>query len=164
MRLETCCFTGHRLLPEKELPSIQKRLEEQVFSLIQQGVKYFGTGGALGFDTLAAQTVLKVRQTYSEIKLILVLPCRDQSKHWSQNHQTVYQGILAQADKIVYTSEIYYKGCMQKRNRHLVDSSAYCICYLTQATGGTAYTVRYAKAQGLTILSCADKHVPPSET
>ena len=29
--------------------------------------------------------------------------------------------------------------------------SAYCIGYCTRSTGGTAYTLRYAKAQGLTV-------------
>ena len=157
MREETCCFTGHRQLPQSERPDIQKRLEEQVLKLIQQGVKYFGAGGALGFDTLAAQTVLQVKKAHPQIKLVLVLPCRDQARYWPQEHQMMYQSILDQADKTVYVSQTYYKGCMQKRNRYLVDCSAYCICYLTHTTGGTAYTVRYAKAQGLTILSCSDK-------
>ena len=57
------------------------------------------------------------------------------------------------ADKIVYTSENYYNGCMHKRNRHLVDNSSLCIAYLTKESGGTAYTVNYARQNGLTIIN-----------
>lgn len=53
--------------------------------------------------------------------------------------------------KVVYTAEHYYRGCMFKRNRHLVDNSSVCICYLTSDHGGTAYTVRYAQSQQLRL-------------
>ena len=42
---------------------------------------------------------------------------------------------------------------MHKRNRHLVDNSSLCIAYLTKESGGTAYTVNYARQSGLTIIN-----------
>lgn len=59
------------------------------------------------------------------------------------------------ADKVVYTSQDYYSGCMHKRNRHLVDNSSRCICFLTEKTGGTFYTVNYASEHGLMIINTA---------
>ena len=64
MRSKTVCFTGHRELPTDDLPEISKRLEDTLVALIEQGYCYFGAGGALGFDTLAAQTVLRLRERY----------------------------------------------------------------------------------------------------
>ena len=122
---------------------------------IEQGYRYFGCGGALGFDTLAAQTVLRLRETYPEIRLILVLPCRNQTRGWKQDAVAEYDRIIKAADKVTYTSEQYYSGCMHKRNRHLVDSSSLCICYLTEQSGGTAYTVNYARSLGLKIVNVA---------
>ena len=153
----TCCFTGHREIPEESLMEIKQRLEEQVVRLIQQGVIYYGAGGALGFDTLAAQTILALKNAYPQVKLILVLPCQNQSERWNRADRAIYEGILAQADKVVYISEHYYKGCMHKRNRHLVDCSDYCICYLNRLSGGTYYTVRYAREKGLKIINCAEQ-------
>ena len=46
---------------------------------------------------------------------------------------------------------------MQKRNRHLVDNSSLCISYLTSDSGGTAYTVDYAKANGLKVINLAEQ-------
>ncbi len=153
MKEKTCCFSGHRKIPSESLTAIYRKLEETLIFYIDQGYRYFGAGGALGFDTLAAQTVLHLKQRYPQIKLILVLPCKDQASRWSVQDLKEYERIKALADKVVYTSEHYYAGCMHKRNRHLVDNSSLCICYLAQSSGGTAYTVNYAKAQGLTIVN-----------
>ena len=153
---KTCCFTGHRLIPNAEIPCIKEKLKETVRGLITQGVIYFGAGGALGFDTLAAQTVLDLKEEYPHIKLILVLPCVNQTKGWKQSDIDMYEFIKSKCDKFVYTSEDYYDGCMLKRNRHLVDNSSYCVCYLKQKRGGTAYTYNYAVKQGLKVINIAE--------
>lgn len=155
MKELTCCFTGHRSIPTEDYDAIKKRTEEAVERLIERGVVFFGAGGALGFDTLAAEVVLEKKKSHPNVKLILVLPCYDQDRLWSYEDKKVYANIKAQADKIVYTSEKYTRGCMHKRNRHLVDGSAYCICYLVKEEGGTFYTVNYAKDANLKIINVA---------
>ena len=152
----TCCFTGHRALPPEERGAIAYQLERTVIMLIQAGIRFFGAGGARGFDTLAAQTILKLRRKHPHIKLILVLPCLSQTQGWRDEDIKVYESIKTAADKVTYTSEKYTQGCMHKRNRHLVDHSSICVCYLTEDRGGTAYTVNYAKKQGLKVINLAD--------
>ena len=71
---DVCCFTGHRYLPADRLGEIKKRLEAESEACIRQGVILFETGGALGFDTMAAHTVLRLREGYA-VRLRLVLPC-----------------------------------------------------------------------------------------
>lgn len=155
MRERTCCFTGHRLINRSEYDNIKSITKKTIISLINKGVVYFGAGGALGFDTIAEECVLELREKYPQIKLILVLPCKDQTRNWLDSDVKKYNDILKRADKVVYTSERYSEGCMLKRNRHLVDNSKYCICYLKRENGGTAYTVNYAKQSGLTIYNVA---------
>ena len=123
--------------------------------LIGQGVVFFTCGGALGFDTMAALAVLKLRQKVTHMRLLLVLPYKGQARGWSKKDRRIYNHILNKADEVVYTSEYYYAGCMHKRNRHLVESSMVCVCYLNRAEGGTAYTVDYAKQKGLRIINLA---------
>lgn len=48
---------------------------------------------------------------------------------------------------------------MPKRNRHFVNYSSTCICYLNRQTGETAYTVGYAQEKGLWIENMADESV-----
>ena len=97
------------------------------------------------------------------MKLILVLPCLTQTRGWRPEDVTEHERIKAQADKVVYTSQQYTRGCMHRRNRHLVDNSGVCVCYLTKDSGGTAYTVGYAKKQELEIVNIAhvEKCVSP---
>lgn len=156
MRENTCCFTGHRKVPPAERQQISDRLEQTVIELIQSGVCYFGAGGALGFDTMAAQTILKLQKDYPQIKLILVLPCKTQTRGWREKDVEIYESIKKAANKVTYTSEEYTRDCMLKRNRHLVDNSSVCVAYLTEATGGTAYTVDYARKRGIRVINLGD--------
>lgn len=153
MRNKTVCFTGHRKISCEQYESIAGRLEKELIYLIEQGYLFFGAGGALGFDTLAALTVLHLKEQYPQIKLILVLPCKTQTKSWDKEDIDVYEDIKRRCDKYVYTSEEYARGCMFKRNRHLVDNSSVCVTYLTENIGGTAYTVSYAEQQGLYVIN-----------
>ncbi len=156
LKIHTACFSGHRKIPPERLSTVTRRLRTTIVELIENGYLYFGAGGALGFDTLAAQVVLDLKSKHPQIKLILVLPCLSQSNRWSKHDQVVYEDIKAKADKVVYTSREYTRGCMHNRNRHLVDNSSACICYLTEATGGTAYTVEYAKRKALRVINIAE--------
>ncbi|WP_343252362.1 SLOG family protein [Ligaoa zhengdingensis] len=151
----TCCFTGHRALPPEEIPAIKKRLEDAVADVIGRGADTFLAGGALGFDTLAAQTVLAMRAQHPQTRLILVLPCRDQAKFWGPADREAYEWVKAGADRVIYTAQTYRRDCMHLRNRYLAEHSDCCICYLTQPAGGTRYTVAACRARGLPVLNLA---------
>ena len=152
---KTCCFSGHRNMPEDALETIKKRLEAEIVDLLYQGVRYFYTGIAPGFETLAALTVLKLKNHFSYIQLILVLPGKDQSANWRADDKKIDNQILAQADNVVYVADNNYGSCRQEYTRYLVDNRRFCICYLTGAIGGTAHTVDYAKQRGLRIINIA---------
>ncbi len=152
MREKTCCFTGHRYILENKKEEIKDKTKEEVIKLINKGVIYFGTGGAIGYDTIAAEIVLELKEIYSNIKLILILPCFDQTKGWKEKDIEKYSGIKKKADKVRVLSERYYIGCMHTRNRYMVDNSAYCICYCKKTSGGTFYTVNYALKNNTNVI------------
>lgn len=153
---KTVCFTGHRIIPVKDQEKLELYLKQILIELIEKGYCYFGAGGALGFDTVAALIVLRLKEIYTHIRLILVLPCKSQANSWKEKDKQVYEWIKSQADKVVYTSGDYTKGCMHKRNRHLVDNSSVCVCYLTESKGGTYYTVGYARSKNCKVINTAD--------
>ncbi len=147
----TCCFTGHRHIEHFSCHSIQQSLKTAVKNLIDEGYQNFISGGALGFDQLAAETVLNFKKKHPHIRLIMVLPCLEQEKFWTNTQKKKYYAILSAADKIIYTSEHYFKGCMFQRNRYLVDSASCVLAYLERDAGGTKYTVDYAEKTGAKI-------------
>ena len=151
----TCCFTGHRDIPADLEQYLTERITDGINYLYSHNVRTFLTGGAVGFDLLAAKAVLKYRESCSDIRLIVVMPCQDQTKGWSQRDIDAHELINRLADGVICLSEHYYKGCMHQRNRVLVNNSSTCICYLTQTEGGTAYTVNYARNRGLSVFNLA---------
>lgn len=152
-----CCFTGHRHIEASEFPIIGQRLKDTMRKLIKQGVVFYGCGGAIGFDMLAGFVTLELKKECPAVKLIMVLPCRNQDNKWLLRDKANYRKLLAAADKIVYVSEQYFEGCMAKRNAHLVQNSGTCIAYLKHtARSGTAQTVRMAREKGLTVFNLAE--------
>lgn len=160
MKNQSCCFTGHRKISEEDTPLVRERLDTVLRQLISEGVRNFYAGGALGFDTLAALAVLTLRKTFPQIRLVLVLPCQNQTRGWSSEDILVYEAIKDRADKVIYTSQHYFSGCMHLRNRYLVDHCGVCVCYLTCLSGGTRYTVDYCRRRGVPVLNLVEP-LPP---
>ena len=150
---KACCFTGHRHISEKKIELIRRNLKNTIIKAIENGYDTFYAGGAVGFDTMAAQIILELKEEYPKIKLKLALPCKSQTDGWDKNDVDEYDRIKKLADEVIYTSEENKKGCMHKRNRYLVDNSSLCICYITRKSGGTAYTVKYAQNNGMTVVN-----------
>ena len=148
-----CCFTGHRFIKNAEKERIRKQISNQVTALYDGGYRQFYTGGAIGFDTIAAFTVLEVRKNMTDIKLSLILPCPDQDKLWRDADRSRYQIIFGEADSFEYVSCEYTPHVMLKRNQLLVEKSSSCICYLNNQKSGTSYTVKYALEKNLDVFN-----------
>ncbi len=148
-----CCFTGHRAIPAEESEGIRLKIQAEAENLINKGVVVFIAGGALGFDTIAARTVLALKSKYPFIKLVLALPCDNQSEKWSDCNKRIYDDILSGCDLAHYVNRAYKNDCMRLRNEYMVKHAKYCVCYLRKQCGGTAYTVGYAKRMERVIIS-----------
>lgn len=152
----TCCFTGHRNLPVGQEEEIWKRVYACLNPLLEEGVRYFGVGGALGFDTLVAEKLLALRESQSQIRIILVQPFEGYQSRWTPAQQARAAAVEGRVDKVVVCCQTPSREAFLARDRHLVDGSAYCIGYCTRTTGGTAYTLRYAEKQGLQIYNVGE--------
>ena len=155
MNENTVCFTGHRKLNENE-NLIKERLFSVIENLVSEGFTRFIAGGALGFDTLAANAVLKIRETHPHISLAIAIPHRNQAGSWSDEEKDEYKKILEAADEQILLSENYFRGCFHVRNRYMVDNSTVCVAYLLEEKGGTFSTVKYALKKGLKIINLAE--------
>ena len=154
-REQTLFFTGHRDIYRTEGSDAFELLCATVRSFIEKGYKFFITGGALGFDTMAAEAIIKLRAEFPQIKLILMLPCKSQTAAWGAWQIRKYNETLRAADEVIYTSEDYSRECMFIRDRAMADASSVCIAYCKKQTGGTAYTVSYALKKGISVTNLA---------
>ncbi len=149
------CFTGHRILGDGERAQIDVKLSALISALVSRGTKLFITGGALGFDTCAALSVLRARQTCRGVRLRLMIPCPDQDRYWTPADRTVYSEILKRADEKILVSPSYHRGCMLSRDRAMVDAADLCVAWLRpdETDGGTIYTVKYAEKHGVPVFN-----------
>ena len=145
---QTCCVTGHRIIPPGEEQKIMTRTRYILRDLIsQKRVRYFGVGGAVGYDMLVVEYLIWLKaHKHHQIKIISVLPYPDwrETDDWDFDLRRREDWILFNSDKTVYVSQQAGKGVFLLRDRKLVDGSGYCLSYCNRPMTGTAYTVRYA--------------------
>ena len=144
-----CCFTGHRRISAETAAALSGQLDALLRQLFAEGVREFYCGGALGFDTLAEEAVLRLREREPSVRLHLILPCPDQDVRWPPSVRRRYAELLEQADDVEYAAESYSTACIFERNRRLVDYTTICAAYRTHAGGGTDYTAALTKAKQL---------------
>lgn len=154
---QTCCFTGHRNLPVRRVPVIQEALRRRVLLLLTEGVLYYKVGGAVGFDTLAAEVLLSLRPEHPEMHVALYYPFDGFTAQWEPEQMERYRRLLPCYDEVVCVSPPPKRAAdaYLLRDRRLVDGSATVVAYCTRRSGGTAYTLRYAQRAGCRIFNLA---------
>lgn len=160
---QTVAFTGYRT---QKLPfdswdapmgvTIREYLYREYESLIKMGYRYFLTGGAEGSDLTAAEVILELRRKYKgkyRISHEICLPCYNHNKNWSDENKARFEEV-AKKSIITYVNECeYFNGCMQARNRFMVDTSSVLVCVYDGQSGGTKYTVEYAESRKKKIIN-----------
>ena len=149
-----CAFTGHREIPSDEYEKIRVFTKKTVDLLISRGVTEFISGGAVGYDMLSAEIVIEAKK-YAPVKLVIAVPCKGQERYYSFSDKKRYKYIMENADEITVLSEHYYNGCMQVRNRYMVNKADFLVSYCTKTSGGTYYTKSYAEKEGKFVIECS---------
>ncbi len=162
MDRKICCFSGHR--PQKlsfgydeghpDCVRLKTALKNEILLKIQRGCTGFLTGMAMGTDIWCAEIVLELKKQYrrSNITLTAVIPFQNQASSYPAEYMKRYARLLQCADSTVLIGEKYAPGCMQKRNRYMVDNAGCLIAVWGGAAGGTRDTLRYARKKGLEIV------------
>lgn len=159
-RQETCCFTGHR--PNK-LPwrydetdprclKLKTRIADAVEAAYAEGYRHFLCGMARGCDLYFCETVLEFRETHPDVTIEAAIPCPTQTDTWPERERQRYQRLLEICDVCTMVSASYSSGCMQRRDRYMVDHASLLIAAFDGSAGGTRYTVEYALKRGISIL------------
>lgn len=160
---QTVSFSGHRpqRLPgygdpeNREAQRLITTLREHIEDAIRRGKLYFIHGAMAGFDLLAAEQVISLKNQFPNIQLISVAPYSvhffSREKCWTPEWIHRAREVFLQHDFGISLSEHYRPGIYYERNRVLVNHSAELICYHDGGKGGTEQTIRYAKSKSLHI-------------
>ena len=147
-REHTAAFTGHRRYDGE----CDDALRAVVRELYGRGFRVFWSGMALGFDLAAAEAVLALRAERGGVTLEAAVPCLDQDRFWPERAQARYRYLLSRCDTRTVLEHSYSPGCMERRNRYMVDRSSVLVAVYNGGSGGTLNTIRYARSRGLTVL------------
>ncbi len=151
----TCCFTGHRELPEMDSESYRAllaALETAVRDAIGEGCTRFVIGGALGFDLLAGEWIATLKKIDPAVTLAVYIPYRGQANGYPDAEKARYRALLAAADETIVLNETYHRGCMRERNARMVRDADLCIAYVRRRPSGSAQTMRLAERKGIPVF------------
>ena len=156
----TCTFTGHRAekLPwgynenDPRCRRLKQTLYDTLEAVYESGFHRFICGMAEGCDLYFAETVMALKSTYPHITLEAAIPCPSQADGWSERQQARYRDILSRCDYETMVQQSYTPGCMQRRNRYMVDHASLLIAVNDGARGGTRSTIEYAFKRGVNVL------------
>jgi len=148
-----CSFTGHRLIKKEHASGLEALLMRSIEYAYSEGCRDFFSGGAVGFDTLAARCVVKFRISHPDARLVLLLPCMNQDEKWNAAQRDSYEFLLSNADEVEYVSEEYNESCMRERNFLLASRADILVAYVGHSRSGASQTVRMADSMGKTIYN-----------
>lgn len=105
------------------------------------------SGMAIGWDTWLAQ----VAQAKG-IPVWAYVPFKNQGSKWPPPARLAYNEILRKSEIVTYLSDEYYPDVFLARDRAMVEDADYIYSLLNPEakSGGTYYTVQYAKKQNKT--------------
>lgn len=159
-------FTGHR--PEfppfgddENSPSYQAlkaRLRREIIKFAQLGATIFSCGMARGIDIICGELVVSILDEYPNVSFCCVLPYRNHGQRWPSSWRDRHNALLSKAHWIDCLNETSHRGCFHQRDRYLVEcADALIAVYDGRATGGTAYTVQYARKIGVEVIAIDPK-------
>ncbi len=122
--LRTCCFFGHRKVPDAE--KIKNRVYKEVENLIvNKGVCIFLLGSKSEFDDLCHAVVTILKEKYPHIKRIYV---RAEFQHINDDYKNY---LLESYEDTYYPERIENSGKASyvERNQEMINKANYCIVY-----------------------------------
>ena len=159
----TCCVTGHRSIPCRQADYVRARLKDEIRQAAAQGFTRFLSGYAEGVDQLFAELVLQAMSEYPQIRLEAAIPFRGRVERLQANPKT--KPLLMAASKVTVVCEAYSPSCFHIRNHYMVSESVRVIAvHDGRQSGGTAATLRRAKAKGRDVREILMNSENPSET
>ena len=132
--------------------ALKRCIYDAVEAVYYSGVRHFISGMASGGDLYFCEAVLALRAEHPEVTLEAAIPFEGQAGRWPEALRLRYERLLTECDYRTVISRDYTPECMMRRNRYMVEASAYLIAAYNGVAGGTRATLLYAMRRGLEII------------
>ncbi len=150
---KTAAFTGHRCI-NADVSILKNELTHIISEQYHNGFRVFITGGAVGFDLLAAEVILELQQEFMDIQLFCAVPYAGHHQYFREEDKQRYIAIADKAKCNIILSSCYFDGCFLHRNDYMIENCSLLIaCYGQLVRSGTGYTVRRAEKNNIPIIN-----------
>jgi len=147
--------TGHRpkFCPckyKENHPWLLDLKDRLALSMLANKVTHVISGMAIGWDTWLAQVALEL-----EIPVWAYVPFKGQGGNWPSSSRKEYERILANSEIVTFLADEYDKDVFLARDRAMVldCDEVFSLLNPEAKSGGTYYTVQYAKKQDRPITN-----------
>ena len=97
------------------IPFIKKAIENQLRTLLDEGLKWVIITGQMGTELWAAEVALELKEEFPHLQLAVIPPFAEQEKNWNEEKQEYYHSILSRADFVKPVSNLPYQNPKQFR-------------------------------------------------
>lgn len=152
-----CCVTGHRPqgfpfpydLDNSYFLTYLDIMKDTVEDLMYEGYTHFISGMSDGVDLDFASEVERMSNDFEGIILESALPYPLRMPLKATDNDVLRNSLVDRSQKITVVSPQYFRSCMQKRNRYMVDRSDLVLAVWNgEKRGDTWYTIEYANKTG----------------
>lgn len=142
-------FIGHSRIFAGNLP---ERLMSAITAEIQNGCLSFTMGTHGEFDKLALYVCRKLRETFSDLQIEVVITSLNAIKKGNEEYAAPYADVKTVMFDI---EETHFKRQITLSNRNMIDSCDTLICYVDtkRYQSGAKTALNYAKRKGLRIIN-----------
>lgn len=136
---------------------LKDQIREQLALLCEQGVRRFYIGGSLGVDIWAGELLLELKEQYSNIELVLVLPYPKHDKDWDRRDRHRLSVLRQHSTEVVITGveDVAPVDNFKKRDQYMIGHSDCLLAVHDNAPrdhSGIAQVVNYSRKKRLPII------------
>jgi len=139
---------------------IKKALENRLIPLVDDGLEWIILSGQLGVETWAAELIIEMKTTYSQLKYAIITPFLEQDQKWNESKREKYRMICEKADFHTSVTKRPYEGPWQmiEKNKFIIrNSDGLLIVYDEENEGSPKFlkelAVKYGEKHDYPILS-----------
>ena len=88
----------------KEVDYLKQFIEHKLLQYIDEGLEWVLIQGQIGIELWAAEVVLKLQDTYPELKLGIITPFYGHTSKWNEHNIAKYESIASNAQFL----EVYF--------------------------------------------------------
>lgn len=152
-----CFFVGDYNLPGYRINTIRQQMREMLEKFVNKGILDFFIGGDPGFETLAAEEVVRFRMRFPEreIRLVYLPPSSEEYAQRSVQERNKLDAMRWTADQVFPAANFPAVRDLQSGKKWMADHSVACVTYFSHTRDCNSDIIQYAQRKNVYVVYLA---------